>query len=122
MFRAAGLSDQPAFRQAVYESGLRLATLPSEYNCRLPFPGAIHNPVRILHGRLRNYGALEKRLNAKSGPRCFWLRFGSVQTRGCALPGTSIVSQFRWGLQTGGLLHVVRRVRYTLMKALGRES
>ena len=50
LFRES-LPDQPSFRKALYESSLRLATLPPEYNCRLPFPGFLHDPVRILHGR-----------------------------------------------------------------------
>lgn len=42
--------DQASFRRALYESGLRIATLPTEYNCRFPYPASICGHVKILHG------------------------------------------------------------------------
>jgi len=42
--------DQASFRYALYRSGLRIATLPTEYNCRFPYPASICGPVKILHG------------------------------------------------------------------------
>ncbi len=42
--------DQASFRRALYESRLRLATLPTEYNCRFPYPASICGTVKILHG------------------------------------------------------------------------
>jgi len=45
--------DQPAFRQALYESDLRFTILPPEYNLRTPFPAFAggNAQVKILHGR-----------------------------------------------------------------------
>jgi hypothetical protein len=43
--------DQASFREVVYMSGLRLATLPPEYNCRFPYPSGLCGPVKMLHGR-----------------------------------------------------------------------
>jgi hypothetical protein len=43
--------DQPAFRQDIYNSGLRIATLPSEYCFRLHTPDLARTAVKILHGR-----------------------------------------------------------------------
>src|SRR5271166_2514080 len=42
------LPDQPTFREALYCSKLRIATLTSEYNCRFNFPGFVHHKVKIL--------------------------------------------------------------------------
>lgn len=43
--------DQASFRTVLYESSLRVATLPPEYNCRFPYPVSVCGKVRILHGR-----------------------------------------------------------------------
>ncbi|MFZ5792619.1 MAG: hypothetical protein ACOY3L_18165 [Pseudomonadota bacterium] len=55
--------DQLSFREIVYKSGLKLATLPNEYNYRLPFPQVTCGPVKILHGRHPNLANLLKRIN-----------------------------------------------------------
>jgi hypothetical protein len=44
-----GAYDQPSLRQALWESGLRIATLPSEFNCRFMHAGSYNMPVAILH-------------------------------------------------------------------------
>lgn len=44
--------DQPSFRKAVYESDVRIATLPREYNCMIRYPGKVVEPVKIFHSRL----------------------------------------------------------------------
>ena len=49
--RAHALGDQGAFREALYRSPVRFATLPPEYNCRFSVPGFVDGPVKILHGR-----------------------------------------------------------------------
>jgi hypothetical protein len=47
---AAGVSyDQPWLRQALYESDLRIATLPPEFNFRVHLAGLYNLPVAILH-------------------------------------------------------------------------
>lgn len=63
--------DQPAFRDAVYESEVRIATLPPEYNCRLPFHGYASDDVKIVHGAADNIEAVADRLNSRNGPRSF---------------------------------------------------
>jgi hypothetical protein len=55
--------DQLSFREIVYKSGLKLATLSNEYNYRLPFPQVTCGPVKILHGRHPNLANLLKRIN-----------------------------------------------------------
>jgi hypothetical protein len=44
-----GAFDQPWFRQALYDSDLRVATLPPEFNCRFQHAGFYNIPVAILH-------------------------------------------------------------------------
>jgi len=44
--------NQPSFRQTLYESNLRIATLTPEYNCMVRYPSHIKNDVKIAHSRL----------------------------------------------------------------------
>jgi len=64
--------NQPSFREAVYESNLRIATLPSEYNCRVNFGGYLTDEVKIIHGRTTDYEMLVDRLNQTTQPRVFY--------------------------------------------------
>ncbi|WP_424019004.1 hypothetical protein ACOZ4N_05905 [Halorientalis pallida] len=52
LYQADHKHDQPAFREAAYESDLRIATLPREYNCLYGAPGHLVNDVKILHGNI----------------------------------------------------------------------
>jgi len=67
--------DQPAFRQAVYESDLRLTVLTPEYNLRTVFPSFAggNARVKILHGRGRSLERMLKIANLRTGPRVFSL-------------------------------------------------
>ncbi|RQH40797.1 hypothetical protein D5R40_16340 [Okeania hirsuta] len=56
--------DQPTFREILYNSQLRIATLPPEYNCRFPFPGAVSGTVKILHGRHKNLPLVAEKINS----------------------------------------------------------
>jgi len=52
--KAAGAkpgTDQPALRQAIYESDVHVHVLPPEYNFRTVFPQVAGMSVKILHGR-----------------------------------------------------------------------
>ncbi len=44
------IGDQPFFREALYESALRVATLTREYNCKFRGQGYLNGAVKILHG------------------------------------------------------------------------
>ncbi len=46
------IHNQAAFRLALYRSDIRIATLPSEYNCIFRRPGCVNGRVRAFHGRL----------------------------------------------------------------------
>lgn len=113
------LPDQPAFRLALYESKLRFTTLPSEYNCRLPFPGYVHNKVKIVHGRTNSFTEVSKELNRTVLPRVHCMRWGKLRIFDSAIPaGESILERMRWSLHHHGILHTVR----TTMKNLLRRS
>jgi hypothetical protein len=80
--------DQPSFRQVVYDSDLRVAVLPPEYNFRLVCPGYARNAIKIIHGRWKYgglggtsaevYAALGRAFNANVGPRVFVHAFGMI--------------------------------------------
>lgn len=59
--------DQASFRLLTYRSRLRLATLPSEYNCRFLFTGFLRDRVKILHGHYRaeDFPKADAALNAR---------------------------------------------------------
>jgi hypothetical protein len=73
------LNDQGAFREALYRSTLRIATLPPEYNCRFSAPGFVDGPVRILHGRGLDFARVAAAINAISARRGHQERFGKVR-------------------------------------------
>ncbi len=65
--------DQPAFRQALYDSDLRSVVLPPEYNSRSSYPmfkgGGC--PVKILHGRDPSLTRAIKGVNRHDGIRLY---------------------------------------------------
>lgn len=64
--------DQPAFRQALYESSLQLYILPPEYNLRTIMPGfSGRGSVKILHGRGVPMQRLENWINGSRNIRVF---------------------------------------------------
>lgn len=52
LVREDNTQNQPSFRKTLYESELRIATLPPEYNCMVRYPGHVRNEVKIAHSRL----------------------------------------------------------------------
>jgi hypothetical protein len=80
--RSPRMTDQPAFRQALYESDVRLAVLTPEYNLRTVFPAFAggHAKVKILHGRPPSLDRLCPIVNGGLGPRVF-SGPGPTQTR-----------------------------------------
>lgn len=72
------VGDQVGMRIALYESALRIAVIPQEYNCRFHSFGWLNGPVRILHARLpwaahnaRNLDKVARKLNRRTVPRVF---------------------------------------------------
>ena len=65
--------DQPAFREALYYSKLRVATLTPEYNCRFIMPGYVDKEVKILHGKHTDLPEIAKKINSYKKKRIFML-------------------------------------------------
>lgn len=62
--------DEPSFRYALWNSSLKVATLPLEYNFRVDKPISTRGRVKILHGKKLSY-ELAKEVNAKEGFRTY---------------------------------------------------
>lgn len=103
------IPNQPSFRRAIYESGLRIATLPPEYNCRFPFPGFVHTKVKILHGRASCVPKIAKELNKTMLPRVHVMRWGKLKTFESAMPpGENVLTRTRWSFHHRGILQTAR--------------
>jgi hypothetical protein len=95
--RAAGIkADQVTLRTCLYRSRVRIATLPCEYNFRLPAAQLAFGRIRLLHGR-ENFAKMERKLNR------------STNEMRLSLPRLGVLSKqnpvFR-------VLNFVRRVRH----------
>jgi hypothetical protein len=64
--------NQPSFRQTLYESDLRVATLPTEYNCRINFGGHLRNKVKIMHGSIEKAESLVQKINDMDTSRVYY--------------------------------------------------
>lgn len=64
-------TDQPSFREALYESDVNLTILPPEYNVRTPFPYFVggNSQAKILHGRPPSLDLVAEEINRSSRPR-----------------------------------------------------
>lgn len=65
------IGDQPAFRRCAWQHGMRVATLPPEYNLRLGIPTTVVDRVRLLHGHTKKFETLAKQYNSKIVPRTY---------------------------------------------------
>ena len=65
------IGDQPAFRRCAWQHGMRVATLPPEYNLRLGIQTTVVGRVRLLHGHTEDYEAYAERYNRTLAPRTF---------------------------------------------------
>ena len=63
--------DQPAFRAAVWRSGLPIYILPPDYNFRTICPSFARSKVKILHGRHTDMASLIQLVNEQNGARVF---------------------------------------------------
>jgi hypothetical protein len=71
-------NDQVAMRIGLYFSGLRIATLPQEFNCRFHSFGYLNGKVKILHARIpggkhteKNLQTIVGKINREAIPRVF---------------------------------------------------
>ncbi len=65
------IGDQPAFRRCAWQHGMKVATLPPEYNLRLGIRTTVVDRVRLLHGHTDKFETLAKQYNRKIGPRTY---------------------------------------------------
>jgi hypothetical protein len=65
------IGDQPAFRRCAWQHGMRVATLPPEYNLRLGIPTTVVDRVRLLHGHTKKFETIAERYNRKIVPRTY---------------------------------------------------
>lgn len=113
------LPDQPSFRRAIYESDLRIAILPSEYNCRLPFPGFVQAKVKIIHGRVHSFAKISEELNKTLLPRVFLMRWGKLKTLDSAMPAEeNILARTRWSLHHRGILQTAGTTMWQCIREL----
>lgn len=57
--------DQPSFREALYDSNLRICFLPHEYNCMIKYPVFLSGKVKIFHGRDHDLPAIIQSVNQR---------------------------------------------------------
>ena len=90
--------DQASFRKAVYESDVRVCTLPPEYNCRSIFPGYLYDEATIIHGRNQDLPRVASTLNAVEGMRIHYARDDtvSVMTNGPNIPFEYLQRVYDW--------------------------
>ena len=84
--------DQPVFRKVLYESRLRIATLPTEYNCRLYNCGVLGRDPKIIHSRILDVGGIglskkldvvkaADKLKSYEGLRVFYYYKGRIKVK-----------------------------------------
>lgn len=64
-----GGCDEPYLRKALYESDIRFAIIPLEYNCVFNRPGFLVDEVVVLHGKYTDLDRELKAINSLVGPR-----------------------------------------------------
>jgi hypothetical protein len=118
------LNDQGAFREALYRSNLRVATLPPEYNCRFTAPGFVDGPVRILHGRGADLSRVAAEINAITTRRGYEERSGRLRLVRYLEPNSDTYSfeNIRYTLRRRGIGWTAQAVvRRLLGAAASRE-
>jgi lipopolysaccharide biosynthesis glycosyltransferase len=109
--------NQPALRKVLFESNLRIATLPAEYNCITWMPGQVSGQVKVFHCRLRDIGGDSpnseniseaiREINATKGPRVFTQLGGiSVHSNGMDSP----INRLRMSLRRHGLKRTLLKI------------
>jgi hypothetical protein len=65
--------DQAALREPLFQSNVRIATLPFEYNYHVLHPQAVGGEVHIIHGHLSNLEYISKKLNGGGAGKRFFI-------------------------------------------------
>jgi len=105
--------DQPYFRIALYDSRVRYAVVPWEWNCRYYFPGYLFGKAKILHSLSPDMEADERLLNKRVYDK--WPPFKRVFT------GESIIYlKKRWN-RTNASLETVEQIDYRYKKDKSKD-
>lgn len=62
----AGGCDEPCIRRAIYESDIRYAVVPWEYNCLYIHPGYVFGKIKVMHGRRQTIKEDAEIMNTKA--------------------------------------------------------
>jgi hypothetical protein len=71
------VNDQPFFREAMYYSDARVATLTREYNCKFRGQGYLNGRAKLLHGHVnfklpdKYMDRVARLMNSSDGPRVY---------------------------------------------------
>jgi hypothetical protein len=122
--------DEPAFRDALYKSDLRIATLGDEYNCQVSI-GLLGDYVKILHhhGITEDLDKTEQILNFDPGRRVFFddnRRLKRLRARARGLTYVvatrtrkpSVIRQIRISIGKRGVLQTLTHSFNWIMKRL----
>jgi hypothetical protein len=91
--------DQKSLRHALFLSGLRIASLPPEYNFMPTTPGFAMTPIHIAHGRdFSQIDRMKRRLDRKTGPRVWVPGIGVLRSAYHTHPG-----EIGWAALRGSL-------------------
>ncbi len=110
------IHNQAAFRLALYRSDVRIAALPSEYNCIFRRSGCVSDRVKVFHGRLRDIDSsgagksvdVEQavaELNSQTGLRSYYQVGGMVR-----LVNPNLIRRFGYSVQKRGILRTLKRM------------
>lgn len=108
------LNDQPTFREAVYNSSVRVASLTAEYNCRFESPGFVHNVVKIIHGRHPNLHMIAKTINADHSRRVHIMKWGTLRVACGHDARRNNLDLVKWSLHYRGVLATVALITQRL--------
>jgi len=110
------IHNQAAFRLALYRSDVRIATLPSEYNCVFRRSGCVNGQIKIFHGRLHEMDtpgagmsvdidqAVDE-LNSRTNLRSYYRLGDEVR-----LSNPSLVRRSLHSVQTRGVVETTKRI------------
>jgi hypothetical protein len=95
--------DQKSLRRSLFLSGLRIASLPPEYNFMPTTPGFAMTPIHIAHGRdFSQIDRMKQRLDRKIGPRVWVPGMGVLRNAYHTHPGEI------WSAALRGSIHWFR--------------
>jgi len=69
--RTRKVADEPYIRKALYESDVRYAVIPWEYNCVTLVPGYLFSKVKVMHGRNKDIIKDTQIFNMSRFPRIY---------------------------------------------------